>query len=180
MNHNKNADLPENSLLAREAKNYRYSDCFSVQLRRQDIEAWELICALANSAPPWVTVLSKLRDKIVGVLGLKTGAGDPTLIVPPYHIGQQVGYFRVMQLTDHEVILGDDDNHLNFRTSLHLNPHGTHSVLSVSTLVKTKNTVGAVYFSIVKPFHRLLVSIMVCKMGQLLDGRKLPTHYYSD
>ncbi len=66
--------------------------------------------------------------------------------------------------TDKEVILGEDDKHLNFRVSLFLDhqindPNKKH--LTVSTTVEFNNWFGRIYFLPVRPFHKLIVPTML-------------------
>ena len=112
-----------------------------------------------------------LRNKIVGSLGLKTGAPKKTELKPPYHVGQKIGLFHVLAITDDEVVLGEDDKHLDFRVSLFVMKKNTEAVLIVSTLVKTKNLLGVMYFSVVKPIHLVIVPMMVREMAKRIDAR---------
>ena len=74
--------------------------------------------------------------------------------------GERVGLFKVFNRTTNEIILGEDDNHLNFRVSLLLeeseNDKSTKTI-TVTTLVIYNNWFGRLYFFPVKPFHKLIV-----------------------
>lgn len=170
-------EIPVHSLLYPVLNEYSYADSFTAPIRCQDVASWELIAALFHSAPPWFDRLALLRDRIVYVFGLKTGDSDPKKVEPPYRVGQRIGFFRILQISDNEVVLGEDDRHLDFRTSLLVVNQETGARLTVSTLVETKNSLGTAYFSIVKHFHRLIVPIMVERMARLIDEKKLP--YYA-
>lgn len=169
-------NFPVESALYPASSQYQYSDSFAIPLQRTDIESWELIAAFFQSAPSWVDGLFVFRNRIVEHLGLKTGRYNSRDFDPPYQVGQRIGLFRVIDLTDREVIMGEDDTHLDFRTSLLLIPTNTGSQLVVSTLVKTKNTLGVTYFSFVKHFHRLIVPIMVRAMATKIEEKSLPQH----
>ncbi len=168
--------FPAESALYPDSAQYPYSDSFAISLRRTDVESWELIAAFFQSAPGWVDRLFALRNQIVGRLGLKTGQHQLRDLDPPYHVEQRIGLFRILGITDTEAIIGEDDSHLDFRTSLLLMYNDTGPQLVVSTLVKTKNTLGIVYFSVVKHFHRLIVPIMVRTMASKIEARSLPQH----
>jgi hypothetical protein len=169
-------DFPTESALYPDSSQYQYSDSFAIPLQRTDIESWELIAAFFQSAPSWVDSLFVFRNRIVEHLGLKTGHYNSRDLDAPYQVGRRIGLFRVIGLTDREAIIGEDDTHLDFRTSLLLIPTNTGSQLVVSTLVKTKNTLGIAYFSVVKHFHRLFVPIMVKAMAKKIEERSLPQH----
>ena len=75
--------------------------------------------------------------------------------------------------TENEVILGEDDKHLNFRVSLILNPKGKKTEnkdLIVSTTVEFNNWFGRLYFLPVRPFHKLIVPTIL--KGMIRDLEK--------
>ena len=76
----------------------------------------------------------------------------------------KIGLFTVFHKDENEVVLGEDDKHLNFRISLYkaesLRGKDTKS-LTISTTVKFHNWLGRLYFMPVKPFHRLIVPRML-------------------
>jgi hypothetical protein len=65
--------------------------------------------------------------------------------------------------TENEVILGEDDRHLNFRISLLKSdtPTPHQKKLTLSTTVEFKNWFGKLYFLPVQPFHSLIVPTML-------------------
>lgn len=168
--------LPISSVLYAERADYQYSDSFVVSVQRDDIESWELIAAFFQSAPRWVDGLFVLRNRMVGYFGLQTGNNHSRDLSPPYQVGRKIGLFRIIILTDLEVVIGEDDRHLDFRISLLLNHEDTGQQLIISTLVNTKNRLGVVYFSVVKHIHRLIVPIIINTMAMKIDERSLPQH----
>src|SRR4051812_21490980 len=66
--------------------------------------------------PAWVGGLMRVRDQLVAGFGLKTGR-------QLRHAGQaaprqRVGIFRIYSSSAHEIVLGEDDKHLDFRVSV--------------------------------------------------------------
>ncbi|HJV20387.1 MAG TPA: DUF2867 domain-containing protein, partial [Sediminibacterium sp.] len=60
--------------------------------------------------------------------------------------------------------LGEDDKHLNFRVSLLINRQSDYcenKKIIISTTVKFNNWFGRLYFLLVRPFHKLIVPIML-------------------
>lgn len=172
-------ELPSQSILKKECASYAYKDTYQVVINRQNVTNWEMVAALFHSTPAWFDSLAKMRDRLVSVFGLKLSAGDPKLLVPPYREDQEIGFFRILQLAEREVILGNDDIHLNFRTSLLVTNEAEGARLSVSTAVSTKNLLGKAYFGIVKHVHRLIVPIMTREMARIIDARALPESFYT-
>jgi len=171
-------EIPEESILNQKYADYAYKDSFEVEIKREDVAKWEIIAALFHSAPPWFDVLAQLRDRIVSVFGLKTSVANPKQTPPPYHDGREIGFFRILEQNEHEVILGNDDKHLDFRMSLMLTQKEGSWRLSASTVVSTKNLGGSVYFSIVKPFRRIILPIMTRGMANIVEKRALPKTFY--
>ncbi|MCW5256134.1 DUF2867 domain-containing protein [Verminephrobacter aporrectodeae subsp. tuberculatae] len=172
--------LPDNSMIREEGRDFSYVDTCTVLINRQDIANWELLAGFFHSTPKWFDFLAKLRDRVVWFFRLKTASGDPKRILPPYLPGQQIGFFQVIKLSDRGVLLGQDDKHLDFRTSLMMMPHPTGTVLAVSTAVETKNLLGRVYFAIVGPIHRWMVPVLLKGMVRVIEERALPPDFYAN
>jgi hypothetical protein len=111
-----------------------------------------------SQQPAWIGALMKVRDAVVAVFGLKTarhlgsrGAGDPA---------GRVGIFKLYSTGPHEVVLGEDDKHLDFRVSV-LCTAGTgpraERRLVLSTVGHCHNLLGRIYILVIAPFHRLVV-----------------------
>ena len=159
------SNLPETSLL----KNipHDYTDSYSVTLNTKDLTIEQVGKSFFTSSPAWVDTLLILRDKIVGMIGLKTAsnAGNREKLLASFkcEAGEQLALFKVFAKNEHEVILGEDDKHLDFRVSLFLDRQ--KNGLIVSTVVKTHNWMGALYLLAVKPFHKLIVPTLVKEMA---------------
>ncbi len=160
------AHIPKKSLLLKHT--YNYSDSFRGVFMDPEDDADILIVSKAFfTAPPrWIDKLLILRNKIVSVFGLKTGGGinERNQLIQSFRgeIGDQVGVFKVFERSDDEIILGEDDAHLNFRVSILLQPKSCDKKdLIISTVVSFNNWYGKLYFLVVKPFHKLIVPAML-------------------
>jgi Protein of unknown function (DUF2867) len=107
--------------------------------------------------PRWVGQLMGLRDLLVAGFGLKTA----TQLQDPARAGQhpRVGIFRIYETRPHEIVLGEDDKHLDFRLSvLHEPlPGAGAGQLVLSTVVHCHNRLGRLYILLIAPFHRAVV-----------------------
>ncbi|MEJ8800484.1 DUF2867 domain-containing protein [Pontibacter sp. H249] len=123
--------------------------------------------------------LFAIRNKIVGLFGLKTSGQtsnkqkllDNFKCVP----GDQLGLFKVYDKTENEVVLGEDDKHLDFRVSLFLDKlldDADKKSLTITTTVKFNNFFGRVYFLIVRPFHKLIVQAMLKGILKRIENEK--------
>lgn len=75
--------------------------------------------------------------------------------------------FKVMQVLPDEVILGQDDHHLDFRLSL----QAKNGFLSIYTLVKPHNLLGVVYLICILPFHFIIAARVSRSMAVHLKNK---------
>lgn len=161
--------LPAASALDQSSTNFDYVDSFQAEFtdKRDSIDIFVLGEMFVQPGPRWFEALLALRNKIASRFALKTSAkphGTRPLGRQRWEIGEQVGIFRVFGKHQNELVLGEDDRHLNFRVSLLLCNDAvdpTRKLYTVSTAVKFNNRLGRCYFAVVKPFHRLIVPLMI-------------------
>jgi hypothetical protein len=171
--------IPANSLLHKNGANFNYIDSFQglIETKNLNLDISEVLHVFLISGPRWADYLMMLRDKIVGIFGLKI-SGDMNqkpAKKTSYEPGEQLGIFKLFDKTESEFLLGEDDKHLNFRVSLLLESISPEiNKVSVTTAVKFNNMMGRIYFLPVKPVHQLLVRATVKDMI-----RKLRDNDYS-
>jgi hypothetical protein len=154
--------LPEDSLLHKQTATVHYQDCFAASVfSAAPVTIKQTGIAFSTGAPAWIGKLMKLRDQIVGSLGLKTGKGLTAAPPTTFNNGDQLGIFKILDKNEKEVILGENDKHLDFRVSLYLQQQPTEQQLLCTTTVHYNNRLGKIYFFFVKPFHRLIVPAMI-------------------
>ncbi len=146
-----------------------YVDSYAIALAGKDLTIEQVGKSFFSSGPAWVGWLFALRNKIVALVGLKTSGKEAVINDFKCEVGERVGLFKVFDKNEYEVILGEDDKHLDFRVSLFLDR--TSNLLIVSTIVKIHNWLGTLYFLPVKPFHKMIVPTMVKGMARELGGR---------
>ena len=126
-----------------------------------------LATALFSTLPLWTRGLLRLRDEIMRPLGVKTtaeiaraGAVDGR---------DRIAFFPVIQRSASEIILGEDDRHLDFRASVLVQTDedaGTRRLV-VTTAVRCHNLLGRAYLSVIAPFHVLIVR---ANLGRLANS----------
>lgn len=170
--------LPQNSFLKKDKLPYDFVDSFMGEFsdEKNSITSADVGKAFFTSAPEWVGHLFELRNKIVRHLGLKTSGNtvDRETLLANFHCepGEQLGLFKVFYRDENEVILGEDDQHLNFRVSLYMQKtmqNNGKKQLVISTAVQFHNIFGKIYFLPVKPFHKLIVPRMLKGILQKLE-----------
>ena len=73
----------------------------------------------------------------------------------------RIGIFKVYSKSETEIVLGEDDKHLDFRLSVLRTPGLSPSLggqLTVSTVVHCNNLLGRAYLLVIAPFHRQVVT----------------------
>ncbi|ABE34160.1 hypothetical protein DR64_7114 [Paraburkholderia xenovorans LB400] len=152
--------LPAESGVARLYQAPDLADAYAVRLPDNAIDDPELLArfVFAHQAA-WVAKLMGLRDAIVARFGLKTSTQLRSR--EPANAKERVDIFRIYTRSAHEIILGENDRHLDFRVSLLQQTRGTregHSrYLILSTVVHCHNRLGRFYILAIAPFHRLVV-----------------------
>lgn len=167
-------DFPANSLLVNSIK-YDFVDSYGILINtKKEIDSTTAGKAFFSGSPRWVGALFNFRNKIVRVLGLKVSAPsvNPEKALANFkcEAGEQLGLFKVFAKNQHEVILGEDDKHLDFRISIYLKKTvDQKQQMILSTTVIFNNWFGKLYFLPVKPFHKLVVPAMMKKMIKQLE-----------
>ena len=119
------------------------------------------IDALAREAlehpPAWFRALLRLRDAVVSAAGVKSSRRIR-------HDAESEGratvaFFPVLARSERELVLGEDDRHLDFRASalIRVATDGETRELVMTTAVRCHNLPGRFYLCAIAPFHRLVV-----------------------
>jgi hypothetical protein len=166
--------LPSGSFLERALPRVDYADAYRGEIRAAGpLGIGELFPAFVRATPAWISFLMRLRNRLVGGFGLKTGTARDSRNRGSSRLekGESRGLFEVLGKSDRELMAGKDDKHLDFRVSALLEPlRVTGPVpgsapyaysLTVSTIVMFRNRPGKIYFALVKPFHKLIVPAML-------------------
>lgn len=134
----KKVSVPINSEVFKTLNGSYYSDSYSFCSRKENRVALKIWLDHASKIPAWVNFLMASRNKIVSIFGLKNighlGDLDANKLINEYHVGDRVGIFTLLYLTDSEIILGDSDKHLDVKISVYTQRDKAHLV-SISTVV---------------------------------------------
>lgn len=165
---------PDNSIIDRGMDGaFDYIDSFSVEIDDSNQYSIDYLTArLFTSFPGWAGKLFELRNFLVKPFGLETGnipnmdASDPSL---HYTVGERAVFFTVIDRSESEIVMAEDDTHLYFRASVYIDkkPDGNPDTLYLTTLVKFHNIGGRLYFLPVKPFHKLIMIALLKRFSNL-------------
>ena len=148
--------LPSDCGIARAYESVNLADAYSIELPACTSTSPELLARFIFShQASWIRGLLKVRDALVAGVGLKTAKhlaslGDPN----------KVGIFKVYSTNETEIVLGEDDKHLDFRVSVLCSGDARQESkrhLVLSTVVHCHNRLGRLYIFLIAPFHRLVV-----------------------
>jgi hypothetical protein len=152
--------LPPESAIARCYASTNLADAFSIELPAQASTDPEVLARFifAHQAP-WIGRLMAVRDAVVAGFGLKT-AKHLAALEAGSGGSARLSIFKVYSASRTEVVLGEDDKHLDFRLSVlcsSTSSPGAKRQLIMSTVVHCHNRLGRLYIFLIAPFHRLVV-----------------------
>ncbi|KQW01270.1 hypothetical protein ASC87_15410 [Rhizobacter sp. Root1221] len=151
--------LPPDSAVAVRYPGAHLADAFSIVLPHGTSHDVERLARAALGDPPaWLRVLLAIRDAAMAPFGVKTTAqlrGSPAA-----KQADVIDFFHIRSRSERELVLGENDRHLDFEASVLLRPAaaaGGHAELVATTVVHCHNGLGRVYLAVIAPFHRRVV-----------------------
>ena len=151
--------IPHESAIAQTYASTNLADAYSIELPTGVSRNPELLARFIFAQQPrWIGRLTALRDLLVAGFGLKT-AGHLATLGAERGAGR-LGIFRIYSKSPTEIVLGEDDKHLDFRLSVLCSDEtsaGAVRRLTLSTVVHCHNRLGRLYIFLIAPFHRLVV-----------------------
>ncbi|MGL4489413.1 MAG: DUF2867 domain-containing protein [Rhizobiaceae bacterium] len=133
-----------------------FGDAFRMIVEGQNLTPLAAAKRAVYGAPDWVNRLLWLRNLLVRPFKLKRG-GEPNPSSTT-----SIGIFPILESTSDRLVLGLDDRHLDFRLLVDVQDlEKGRQAITVSTLVKTHNLLGRSYLTLVMPFHKLIVPVML-------------------
>jgi hypothetical protein len=151
--------LPAESAIAHAYATVNLSDAYSIELPAGTTTDPELLARfIFSQQAPWVRNLMAVRDALVVGLGLKTARHLTSAGAKSN--ADRVGIFKIYSTSQTEIILGEDDKHLDFRLSVLCSGQpspASERHLILSTVVHCHNRLGRLYILLIAPFHRVVV-----------------------
>jgi hypothetical protein len=161
--------LPEQSSVTSLYDSTSLADAFAVRLPLGTAADPDVLWRFVMSQQPfWIGWLTNFRDAIVACFGLKTAQSLTTF--SDEADGDRIAFFKVYSRSESEIVLGEDDRHLDFRLSVLRTPDSSPTLgghLTVSTVVHCHNLLGRAYIWVIAPFHRLVVKASLRRAAQI-------------
>ena len=169
--------IPHGSLIAQAFATPDYADAYAIRLPTEsatDVDS--VVRTLFTAHPRWIDALMALRNKLVRLIGQKTpprGAHEREIRkIRNLQPGSVAGIFHVLARNDDEIVLGEDDRHLDFRLSVLVRRQAGVAWAVVTTVVRFNGRWGRAYFVPVRPFHQLIIPAMLRNMQRALRGAR--------
>jgi hypothetical protein len=153
---------PSESVVASWYENASLLDSYSIDLSAPEQSMRTLAKLTVGDPPAWQKALIALRDAMVTPFGLKTSGA----VRESRDSRERVDFFPVQWEGRHEIVLGADDRHLDFRLSLLRRLTPTGAVLIATTVVHSHNALGFIYLNAIRPFHHLVVRANLARCAQ--------------
>lgn len=154
-------DAPPSSRIREALPGADFHDAYEIALAHQGRSALEIYLTVAARMPAWVDFLMAARNRAVSLFGLKNlghlGNLEHAKEVSTYRVGDRIGIFSLLSISDDEVVLGDSDRHLDVKVSFCKLAADNRESIVATTVVHIHNRLGRAYMVLVKPFHRLIV-----------------------
>jgi hypothetical protein len=145
--------VPTSRLLTRELPRFTWSDAYAVELPagRQAADPEEWAGAIFQDPPWWVRLLFGVRQLLVRAVGIERGDGRT---------------FAILDWREDEVLVGADQQHLDFRASVLVTP----GRVVVSTLVAVRNRRGRAYWAVVQRLHPFVVRSIMARAARTMGA----------
>jgi len=164
-------EIPADSKIADSIDRIEYSDAYAKEIAGADIDT--ILKSIFLDAPQWIGVLAKLRDQAVSIFALKPCILEPGQLKAQksFKVGDRLGIFRIRAKNNQEIVMGENDKHLDFCVSLHLCPilesamDSHRQTVTLSTVVRFNTLFGRVYFAVIKPFHKIIVQTLLERLS---------------
>jgi hypothetical protein len=167
-------DVPSGSMLSRELIEHAYfHDSYRAPLSRRELGIVDVFFGIFAHHPLWMKLLLIVRNKVASLAGLDAPTASEILhvaIKDRYVVGEKIGVWPILSLSEDEVVTGRNNRHLDFRLSVLKVPDGDKASVVVSTICTVHNLTGKLYLFFVVPFHRYGVRKL---MANALAARRL-------
>lgn len=159
----KKVPIPENSLICSYLP-ANYSDSFECNyISSKEITPDDMQIAFWTTCPTWLNRLFKLRTILVKPFKLKSNINDYAEDLRQCVINSKSHkYISIPSKSNEETVLCTIDKHLTFYFSVIVRKkEEDKKTIIATTLVNCHNILGHCYFTVIYPFHTIIVPSMI-------------------
>ncbi|CAM1500638.1 Fc.00g098000.m01.CDS01 [Cosmosporella sp. VM-42] len=168
--------FPSESKLSPLYKSAYFVDAFAVTLparRSTEYKPDALARAFLSEWPAWFSLLMWIRDRVMSIFGVKRST-EIRAAAEKQGI-ETIAVFPVISHTENEIIVGENDSHLNFQTSILIRENQISTTgdrdgersgkeMVAITVVHCHGLLGKAYITIIKAFHVLIVKYSLARV----------------
>ncbi|MBB3306972.1 MULTISPECIES: DUF2867 domain-containing protein [unclassified Enterobacter] len=154
--------LPSESRIAGLFTSPELADAFAITLPSDAPSGVESLARILLETPPlWFRMLLGCRDAFVKPFGIQTSSQLRKKLIDS--AAAHIDFFPVISVEPHELVIGENDTHLDFRTSVLVRKcrESNKQEVVVTSVVRCHNTLGKGYILLIAPFHRMVVRSML-------------------
>jgi hypothetical protein len=160
---------PPDSVLAPLYAGADLLDAFAIRLPAGASDDLEVLTRVAlERQAAWIRALTWVRDTAMAAVGVKSSRAIGAAAAAR---GLEViGYLPLLSKSARELVMGGDDQHLDFRVAALLRtgaPGGRELV--VVTVVHCHNWLGRTYLAAIAPFHRTILRANLERAVKVMD-----------
>ncbi len=143
-----------------------HADHVDVKTVSGSVDLRTFLANMLNYQPGWITALYGVRAIFVRFLRMRQRSIPRGQHLTPEHIpmqeGQPVAFFKVRMSREEQYWIGEaKDKHLSALLGVVVEPlPDQQKRFHVLTVVYYRNWAGPVYFTVIRPFHHLVVGSM--------------------
>lgn len=139
-----------------------FADTFVGEVKRRDLSPKELMAYALEHTPAWFSAMLRLRDRLGGLVGLKTttdiqGKPDASFLL----------HLPVLRDDNDVYSSGTSDKHLDFAITVERHADAT---VSFTTEVWFNGVSGRVYLAVILPFHRAILRHWVSVVARMPEA----------
>jgi hypothetical protein len=148
--------VPPDSVLAPLYVGADLLDAFAIHLPAGASDDLEVLARILFERQAWwIRALTWVRDAVMATVGVKSSRAIGAAAAAR---GSVIGYFPLLSKSAGELVVGEDDRHLDFRVAnlLRTGAAGGRELVVV-TVVHCHNRLGRTYLAVIAPFHRTIL-----------------------
>ena len=161
--------VPSDSVLAPLYAGADLLDAYAIHLPAGASDDPEVLARVAfERQAAWIRALTWLRDAAMATVGIKSSRAIGAAAAAR---GPVIGFFPLLSKSARELVVGEDDRHLDFRVAILLRTGAAGArELVVVTVVHCHNRLGRAYLALIAPFHRVIAQASLEQAARAMEG----------
>ncbi|MFA6310698.1 MAG: DUF2867 domain-containing protein [Sterolibacterium sp.] len=163
-------EVPGDSEIRKHLAGAHLFDAYEVPTDGSNRSALEIYIDIMAQTPEWINSLMAARNRVVALFGLKNLGHldnvDSRKKPESYRVGDRIGIFSILFLSEREIILVESDKHLDAKVSLCKMATGQGNTAVMTTVIHLHNLLGRAYILLVWPVHKLIVPSLLARRSR--------------